>query len=276
MSEPIESAPSHEVALAEPSLADYADQGFDANVIPLERLGDIIVAGQMLSKFVKAVEARALDAMEHGARIPGLKLVRGRSVRRVQDPDGTLTGELVAKGLIDAMQPKTITNLASILKRAVHDGVVDADFKAHVEADYVTRQPGNIAVVPVSDPRAELPVDPVTGMVILAEPQAEPGAKAKATGKRKAMVTATPAADGAVTNVAKANAAVNAAKAAEEVAAKAEPKAEPKTSIDGVDVDALFGLAAPVPAAEPSPASAGPSVTGVGADLDIDIEALLG
>ena len=300
----IEPTPSTEVAVAEPSLVDYADQGFDANAIPVERLGDIIVAGAMLSKFVKACESRALQAMERGVRIPGLKLVRGRSARKVVDPDGTLAGELVARGLIDAMQPKTITNLAPVLKRAVHDGVVDADFKAHVEADYVMRQPGNIVVAPDSDPRAELPIDPATGMYILeqpaepakAEPKAEPKAegkpkaKAKSTRKRKTASKTTSAANDAVTNVAEAHAEANAVKAAEATpkaepvatpkaepvaTPKAEPVATPKAPVDGVDADALFGPATATPSAKPIPAPVGPSVTNVGADLGIDIEALL-
>jgi hypothetical protein len=72
-----------------------------AEAIPLTQLGAMLTAAARLKPWIAAVEARALEAMEHGAELPGWTLRDKRAMRAWIDEEQTLT-RLQAMGVPEA------------------------------------------------------------------------------------------------------------------------------------------------------------------------------
>ena len=77
-------------------LAEF-DNHEDANKLTNDEIGDILNKSDMFISWLEAVKMHALSAINRGEAVKGWKLVEGRSVRVISDPDKaveTLSGTL--------------------------------------------------------------------------------------------------------------------------------------------------------------------------------------
>lgn len=105
-----------------------------------------------IQAWAKDVEDWALEqARDHGVRFSGYKLVEGRSVRKIVNPNGAMIA-LEDAGYEDAdvlkpSEPKPIGQLEKLLGKAKFEEIL---------GEYVDKPAGKPALVPVSDKRPEL------------------------------------------------------------------------------------------------------------------------
>lgn len=123
----------------------------DAALLSEADIADILSRADAFTNWLKAVQDYALtEAVEHGTRFPGYKLVEGRSTRTFSDPDSVF-GLLIKEGYDEAAlyerKPLPLTGVESLLGKK--------EFAALL-ADYVVKPPGKPALVPLSDKRPEI------------------------------------------------------------------------------------------------------------------------
>ena len=163
-------------------LASYGTpEGFDANVVPSSDFAAIIRQGAMLTKFVKAVQTRALKMLVAGERIEGMDLFLNSQSRRLVEPD-ELRAKLLEHGLTELLAPVSPPNLVGGLRRAV-----EADRISRKEADalidaHVHTPPESVSAGLDNDTRRPVPRDPVTGRPRIPQAKARPAAKPVADG----------------------------------------------------------------------------------------------
>ena len=104
-----------------------------------------------IKTWAASVEAYALEQAMKGNRIPGWKVVEGKSLRRYSDPKAVM--ERMAKGgfqedsYLKPREPKTITELEKLLR--------PKGFK-ELLGDLVEKPQGKPTLAPSDDPREEL------------------------------------------------------------------------------------------------------------------------
>lgn len=140
-------------------LQEYDGESIDANVIPVDRLADIIRAGDMLQKMLKKVRERALEVMSAGGEVPGMKLTRTQVKRTLTDTD-TLSQQLQDLGLRQTLAPQPVTRLIPALKRAVKAGAISEKTMDDIVKQHVGHSGGNLQAVTVESTGE--PVDPAT------------------------------------------------------------------------------------------------------------------
>ena len=124
---------------AEPALMDLAD------------LAGVLSDIATIKTWAASVEAYALEQAMKGNRIPGWKVVEGKSLRRYSDPKAVM--ERMAKGgfqedsYLKPREPKTITELEKLLR--------PKGFK-ELLGDLVEKPQGKPTLAPSDDPREEL------------------------------------------------------------------------------------------------------------------------
>ncbi len=114
-----------------------------------DEMGEVLKRGETLVSWYETVKAKALESMLNGEKIPGYKVVEGRSSRAWTDQDAALE-KLQANGVDRAIiydsVPKTLAQLEKLL------GTVK--FKELV-GEFVTKPQGKPTLAPESDSRKE-------------------------------------------------------------------------------------------------------------------------
>jgi hypothetical protein len=108
---------SFDVVAAQPDLTVMKKEEVKEVMLALtpEQIGDILDRAPLVEKFIDAVRAHALDAMEkHSAVIPGWQIQPKRASRKWLD-EGTARAELIAAGLsdVDIFETNLITPAAA-------------------------------------------------------------------------------------------------------------------------------------------------------------------
>ena len=113
------------------------------------QVGELLGRAENLQKWAKALQDYAFTAALSGRRIPGYKLVEGRSSRDWSDQDKafeTMQARGIPEALLYERKPVSVAGLEKALGKA--------DFNKNA-ADLVARKPGKPALVPESDKRQE-------------------------------------------------------------------------------------------------------------------------
>lgn len=119
------------------------------NLLTPDELGVILQRGKMLSDWYKSIQSQALEMLLGGKKIPGYKLVEGRSSRSWTNQDEaleTLQKSGVDKAIIYDYIPKTLAQLEKII------GV--ARFKEMV-GKFIHKPPGSPTLAEATDSRKE-------------------------------------------------------------------------------------------------------------------------
>ena len=136
-------------ALAEHNLKLQAYEYKDPNLLSLEEIGDIIKIADRLKSWTEDIKSYALDQALAGQKIPGFKVVEGRSNR------GYLDEPMIAKILkknkfkvTDIFERKLIgiTKMEKLLGKQTFDSLL---------SDYVVKPDGKPTLVPITDKRPE-------------------------------------------------------------------------------------------------------------------------
>lgn len=116
-----------------------------------ERIGNILDVAQIFVDWFKDVQAYAMGQLLRGVKIPGYKLVEGRSVRIITDTE-KVKEILLGIGLTEEMimKPKELKGLSSL------ERLVGKKLFGELCADYLVKPMGKMSMVPVSDSRQEM------------------------------------------------------------------------------------------------------------------------
>lgn len=113
-----------------------------------KEIGEVLALADRISAWVKDVTGYALEQAKEGAHFDGYKLVEGRSVRKISDPEKVVE-ILTAEGFDRAMLYKApelngITALSSIVGKKKLETLIK---------DYIVKPQGALTLVPESDKR---------------------------------------------------------------------------------------------------------------------------
>ena len=117
------------------------------NILSNAEIGDVLKRGQDLIKWVKHLEEYAQNAILRGEKIPGWKLVEGRSIRSFSDIEkafGILKEKGIAEELMYERKMLTLSQLESVIGKK--------DFNEYV-GDLIIKPKGKPTLVVESDKR---------------------------------------------------------------------------------------------------------------------------
>ena len=122
----------------------------DAPLLDLEEIAEILDRASEIKKWIEQVEYYALEQVrDKGAKIPGFKLVEGRSIRKITDT--TKVAEiLLAEGFDDIYKPQELLPMGSLEK------VVGKKNFGELVSEYVMKPTGKPVLVPETDKREEI------------------------------------------------------------------------------------------------------------------------
>lgn len=112
-----------------------------------EEIGDLLERGAHLVQWYRDLEAYATEALLAGKKIPGWKLVAGRSNRTFSDQDAAIQAVIAAgydEALVYDRKPKTLTQLEELMGKA--------EFADKI-GGFVVKPPGKPTLAPASDKR---------------------------------------------------------------------------------------------------------------------------
>src|SRR5690606_38627340 len=120
----------------------------DPDLLSVEEIAEILKQAEDLAAWAKENKEHALTlAFRDGVKIPGFKVVEGRSTRKITD-DAELAKRLEAEGYEPFKQVlKTLTELEKTVGRKKF---------AEIAADLIEKPPGRPTLVPESDKRPEI------------------------------------------------------------------------------------------------------------------------
>lgn len=121
----------------------------DVATLTDEEVGAILKRAQYLASWVKKLEAYAQNRLLEGGKIPGWKLVEGRSNRAFSDPDAAM------QALVQAGYDRSLLYEEKAITLTEAEKLVDAQTWNSVAATYVIKPPGKPTLVPEDDKRAE-------------------------------------------------------------------------------------------------------------------------
>lgn len=129
---------------------DTLENNLVENMSP-ERMAEVLTIAPMFIEWFKDVQAYALGQLMQGKKIPGFKLVEGRSIRQIIDP------EAVKKKLLDMgfkeddiLKPREMLPLTSLEK------LVGKKAFANEFADYIEKPMGKLTLASEDDRRPEV------------------------------------------------------------------------------------------------------------------------
>ena len=118
-------------------------------ILTPEEISAVLERGKNLAEWFKAVQEKALEMMLNGDKIPGYKVVEGRSQRAWTDQDKALE-KLQSSGIERAViydsVPKTLAQLEKLLGKAKFDELV---------SEFVFKPQGKPTLALADDPRKE-------------------------------------------------------------------------------------------------------------------------
>lgn len=120
------------------------------NLLTADEISNVLQKADIISEWITAVENYALAKALEGEKWPGFKLVEGRSVRVITDPEKAAE-KLIGNGFkvdqIYDMKMKGITALEKELTKAKFSELL---------GDFILKPPGKPTLAPESDKRPEL------------------------------------------------------------------------------------------------------------------------
>ena len=136
------------------ALAEYTDRivstSPEADAMTPDDLARVLGKLQTIETWIAGVRARATETIQRGGKVPGWKLVEGRSVRRIRREDEARE-VLRQAGFRPSDYDKTeLRGITDLTRLVGGTKVFDALLGALVE-----RQPGKPALAPEDDPRAD-------------------------------------------------------------------------------------------------------------------------
>jgi Protein of unknown function (DUF2800). len=138
------------VLIARRDFMPTPDPRLEERLMTMGEVGRILPDLDGWISWANALKAYALEqARDHGAEIPGYKLVRGRAVRS-WNPDADVAAELLSTGVVSETVMYTEPSLKSVAQ--MEKAMGKKNF-ATVEAKLVVKPLGTPALVPESDPR---------------------------------------------------------------------------------------------------------------------------
>ena len=123
----------------------------DPALLTLDEIGQILHIAQKLADWAKDVEEYALERAVAGERVPGWKLVEGRSNRIITNPDEA-KDRLAGAGLEPDvyLKPRDLFGIGELEKR------IGKKQLAEILGELIHKPPGKPVLVPETDPRPEL------------------------------------------------------------------------------------------------------------------------
>lgn len=121
-------------------------------LVPMDELVRLMPTLNRISDWITAVFAFiSSEAIQHGAKIKGYKVVQGRSRRIFSDPNAVVTAAEKA-GYTDIYKKKllSLTEFEKMMGKKRFNEVLGG---------YVVKPPGKLTLVPDSDPREEVNID---------------------------------------------------------------------------------------------------------------------
>ena len=133
-------------------LKEAKDKGKD--LLSLDEVGDLLKKSEGVTGWIKDLEALALDSILAGDKVPGYRVVEGRSNRKITNPEA-LASQLIIAGFDEAMiykpkQLETITNLEKLTGKK--------EF-AEIGKGYIEKPQGKPTLVKEDDKREDYKKD---------------------------------------------------------------------------------------------------------------------
>lgn len=138
-------------ARAEENMKALAYEFQDPALLSLEEISPILTIADQLKTWAADIQDYALQQLRAGQKIPGWKLVEGRSNRKITDADAVKT-KLLAEGYKegDILKPQELVTLGDLEKKVLGKKQFAALLK-----DYVIKPPGKPTLAPETDKRPE-------------------------------------------------------------------------------------------------------------------------
>jgi len=137
-------------ARAEANMEALSYEFQDPALLSIEEIGQILHIAEQLQSWAKDVQEFAQEKAMRGERIPGWKLVEGRSVRKIADEDALLK-------LLDSQGfPADSITEVKLLGISKLEKVVGKKQLAEIAGDLIQKPPGKPVLVVDTDPRPEL------------------------------------------------------------------------------------------------------------------------
>jgi len=135
-------------ALAKRNL-QIAARDFDPATLPDEQIVKILAHADRIKNWLKSVEDYALQAAIEGRKWPGMKVVQGRSVRKITDEQAVFTKLLEAGYKEEDLVKKKLPGITHLQK------VVSKLHMKEIVEPLLVKPPGSPTLVPESDKRPE-------------------------------------------------------------------------------------------------------------------------
>ena len=133
--------------LAEYNLDCLKYEFMAADLMDPEDIVDVLKVEADVTSWLKTIKEYALDqAVKHGERFPGMKLVEGRSNRAITDEKG-LAKKLTEEGYTNIYKPITLKGITDLEKVCGKKNFVK------LSEGFVTKPPGRPVLVPEEDKR---------------------------------------------------------------------------------------------------------------------------
>ena len=137
-------------ARADENMKALAYEFQDPALLTLEEIGQILHIAEQLQDWAKDVQEYAQAQALKGEKVPGWKLVEGRSVRKITD-------ELALLEILDREGfPKDSITETKLLGISKLEKVVGKKQLAEIAGDLIVKPPGKPVLVPETDKRPEL------------------------------------------------------------------------------------------------------------------------
>jgi hypothetical protein len=129
---------------------DTAATGRKPELMSPEELSDCLTKLPVIKDWVSALEEHALAKAMNGETIPGWKVVAGRSIRKISDPDAAEDVLIKAGfGPEDYFKPSELKGISDLEK------LMGKKSFATLLGPYVVKPQGKPALAPIDDPRPE-------------------------------------------------------------------------------------------------------------------------
>lgn len=138
-------------ARADANMEALAYEFKDPALLSLEEIGPILTIAEKLAAWAKDISDYAFEQAKAGQRIPGWKLVEGRSNRQITDKD--VAWRVLEEAKLDAekyLKPRELLGIGELEKRI---GKKDL---SELIGDLIIKPPGKPVLVPETDGRPEL------------------------------------------------------------------------------------------------------------------------
>lgn len=133
-------------------ITDAIRTEFPENELKEEEIVEAVLRSKEIKSWLDEVEKFALAKALNGEKLPGLKLVRGRSVRKITDQEAAAEA-LRAGGFEDVFRPKELKTITDLEKLAGKKKL------AELLDGLIEKPEGKPTLVPVSDKRPEIIID---------------------------------------------------------------------------------------------------------------------